>query len=431
MTIKQRYDELSKAPVSLNEEHHIYIDNETGKFYNSVTGVLYLITDEFNADSVIEGLIRQYKGFRQWYYEIHGPESEFIENLSLYVNYKQFAPWEWRTWDGEAYKAPLKKLSMYDSLKDFKTDYMFYAATNSVERKKNIYYFDDIMSAAQIKQMWQDMTDIANHYGNIVHLTLERYFLKVQGFLDAANDYLLAQTTEHYFWIKNNYPKFIEKYYNSVHSFEEYEINENLFDLMHHIETEFKKAQIEMGRCIVPEKRLLYKALAGTKDVHVDIDDNYFITGDHKTNKNLSFESPYGTKMKAPFDGYDDCEMNKYTFQLSIYSYICERLMNKKAKELYITYYSRKKNVFRVFPIEYKKDEAEYLIDLYVSWIEQRKERYYASSLGPYIKQNIKEQWIDHFAKNFYYLIAKNKDKDKKFFVDYIDEYKKTYQNLN
>ena len=237
------------------------------------------------------------------------------------------------------------------------------------------------MTASQIAEMWQNMTDIANHYGNIVHLTLERYLLKVQGLLD-EEDILMSQIATHFLWVKKYYPIFIDQYYNSKHSFEEYNIDLNMFELMEHIESEFAKAQINMGRCVIPEKKLLYNNLAGTKDIHVDVDDKTFITGDHKTNKDLSTTSKYGLKLLKPFDSYDDCEMVKYTFQLSIYSFVCERLLNKKVDSLYITYYNRHLKKFKVFDIEYKKQEAEYLIKMYQDWIKERKKRFLGSSLG-------------------------------------------------
>lgn len=428
-TIKKRYEKLSDAPVILNEEHHIYIDKKDNQFYNSVTGVLKLITEEFDQEGVIGGIRRQYTNFETWFKSINADESSFLEALTLYVNYKQFAPWRWKTWEGERYKSPIKKIKDYSSLDEFISEYKVLEAINEIDRQKNIYYTDRIMSASEIAQMWQDMTDIANNYGNIVHLTLERYLLKIQGLLD-EQDVLLSQISTHFLWIKENYPKFLEKYYNSTHSFTEYYIDLSLFDLMNHIEEEFSKAQIEMGRCVVPEKKLLYNNLAGTKDIHVDVDDKTFITGDHKTNKDLSTESKYGIKMLKPFDSYDDCEMNKYMFQLSIYSFICEEQLNKKADYLYITYYNRYKKKFKVFDIEYKKEEAKYLIDMYGNWIEKRKNRYLSSSLGNYIKQKIKPEWMDHFAKNFYYLIDKNKDKSREFFIDYIDKYFETHKTL-
>lgn len=427
--IKEHYEKISASPVELNEEHHIYIDKKTNYFYNSVTGVLKLISKEFDQDSVIEGIMRQYNTFTSWFNSINADQSKFIHALELYVNYIQFAPWVWKTWEGEKYKSPIKKIGDYATLDEFLSEYEVLKATNSIDRPKNIYYTDKIMSHQQIAQMWQDMTDIANHYGNIVHLTLERYLLIVQGLLD-EQDVLLSQITDHYLWVKEHLPLFYEKYYNSKHSFQEYEIDLSLFELMAHIEEEFKKAQIEMGRCVVPEKKLLYNNLAGTKDIHVDVDDNTFITGDHKTNKDLSTYSKYDQKLLKPFDSYDDCEMVKYTFQLSIYSFICEQLLNKKVDYLYITYYNRYKKKFRVYDIEYKKAEAEYLIRMYQEWIEERKRRYLNSSLGNYIKQKIKPEWMDHFSKGFYYLIDKNKDKPREFFINHIDEYYETYKNL-
>lgn len=430
MNIQELYNELSLSEIELEEEEHIYLDKE-GYFYNSVTGVLSLIKNDFKTDDVIEGLLRQYNTFFDWYKKNGGSNNELTYYLSLYVNYRQFTEWEYSTYQGETYKRYLLKLTDFVNLFHFKNYYEDLASKNLIQRKKNLYITPDyqIMSKKAIKEMWQDMTDIANHYGNIVHLTLERFLLYHQGikFTDHQYDAIL----NHFSWIKNHIGIFYNKYPHSKHSFEEYDIDCSLIQLMKHIEDQFQIHQLNMGRCVVPEKRLLYKKLAGTTDIYVDIDNFNFGLGDHKTNKDFSMEDPYDQKLLMP-GNYQQTHYNLYRFQMNIYAFMIEKLYNKKLNFLYITYYSRKTNNFTVYDMEYNPYEADWLIENYISWITAKKEKLLSSSMGNLIESLIKPQWMDHFTKNFMYFIKSNKNsEDKKIYSDYIINYENKFRNYS
>lgn len=429
------FEELSYSEVFLEEDNHIYINKVTGKFYNSVTGLLSLIKNEFNQDEAIKGITRQYQTFLSWFNFSKIPSEHLIEYLSLYINYRQFTVREEKEFEGRKYSGYAMQLKDYVTPSEFYIEYSFLKETQEIKRKKNIYIGQDgkLMNKASILEMWKDMTDIANHYGNIVHVTLEREILEKQGLLDLKNDVLLQAIQDHFFWIKKHLPLFYEKYPNSNHSFEEYELNCTLGELMTHIIIEFYKVHQFVGRCIVPEKRLLYKNLTGTKDIHEDIDGYLFNTGDHKTNKDFSFTSEYNQRLLAPFNHLVQSEFNLYTLQLSIYSFMVEQVYNKKLNGQYITYYNRKYGAFKKFEIPYLKDEAEVLIQLNTDWIEERKKRFLCSSLGGLIEATIKPIWMDHFAKSFYYFVKSSKEKgdtDVKVFKDFIFQYEHKYKNV-
>lgn len=428
------YKEYSESEIFLEEENHIYIHKKTGKFYNSVTGIISLFKEEFDEKDTVSGLIRQYQTFHNWYFQLqNGDPSNFIDALTKYVNFRQFTDKEMTVWNGKECPRYVRKITDYATIAEFITEYQYLEAVYSpkIKRPKNIYLDVNmgILKSEAILQMWQDMTDIANHYGNMVHLTLERYILKKQGLV--FDNILLEQISNHFIWIKNNIIKFYEKYPFSRHSFEEYELDLSLVDLMADIEHQFEIHKIDLGICTVPERRLLYNNLCGTKDVDTHLDSYLFNTGDHKTNKDFNITSPFNTKMKAPFNSYEDSHYTHYNIQLSTYSFMQEKSTNKKLNNQYITYYNRKKGIFEIFEMKYLKDEAEYLTNYYNKWIEERKRRYLNSSLGPLIKNIIKPEWLDHFAKSFYYCIAEYKDnKDKKFFKDYIVNYAEKHKNI-
>jgi len=425
------YKELSASEVFLEEDNHIYIHKKTNKFYNSVTGIISLFEEEVDYSDIISGLRRQYQSFYDWYFKIQeGSPAGFVYALSRYVNYRQFTDKEVAVWQGKAYQRYIRKIKDYGTIGEFLTEYDYLAAVNPVKRNKNIYLDSslNIMSAASIESMWQDMTDIANRYGNLVHLIIERHLLQKQGLL--FEDNFLPSMSGHYLWIKSHLPVFYEKYPYSKHSFEEYEIDLSLSHLIEDIGEKFDMQRIDLGLCTVPEKRLLYNNLAGTKDIDTHLDSFFFNTGDNKTNKDFTITSPYNKKMKPPFHCYDDSHLTHFAIQLSLYSYMQEKTSGKEVKDIYVTYYNRKYNDFKIFEIEYKKNEAEYLLTYYNEWIEERKKRYLGSSLGNYIKSKIKGEWMDHFAKNFYFCIAENKNKDKNFFVEYINNYVEKHKNI-
>ena len=428
MDIQELYESLSISDVELEEIEHIYLDDK-GVFYNSVTGVLSLIKSEFDSDSVIEGLIRQYNTFIKWYYRVGGKKEELPYYISLYVNYRQFTPWEYAMYEGEQRKTYNQKIHDFVNIEHFKNVYEDLELNNTLKRKKNIYLNKDftIMSKSQIKEMWKNMTDIANHYGNIVHLTLERYLLYYQGI--KFNDTQYEAILNHYLWITSNINNLYSMYPHSKHSFYEYEINVSLSELMKHVEDCFMKLNLNLGRCVVPEKRLLYKKLAGTSDVYVDIDNFNFGLGDHKTNKDFSLEDPYEQKLLMP-GNYDNSHFNLYRFQMNIYAYMIEQLYNKKMNFLYITYYNRQTSNFKVYDMPYEPHEAEWLIENYLTWVDRQKTRLLSSSLGDLIKNSIKEEWMDHFAKNMVYFVKVNKGKtDSKIYSDYIINYRNKFIN--
>lgn len=430
--INELYQSLSESPVILEDGKHIYVNKTTGMFYNSVTGILSMIKNEFKSDEVITGLRNQYSNFISWYELLGMPKEEMVYYLDLFVNYRQFTPSEMSEYNGQPYKKYNRKIHDYYNIHEFRNEYEYLKEINHIERRKNIYLDRNynLLSADEIKQMWKDMTDIANAYGNIVHLSLERYALRKQGII--FNDTIYTEILNHYLWIKDNLPLFYEKYPHSKHSFLEYEIDIPLNELIAHIENKFNEMSINWGRCVVPEKKLLYRDLCGTTDVYVDLDDKNFGLGDHKTNKDFHMEDPYGQFLKAPFDSYEDTHYNIYTFQMSIYSYMIEQLFNKKLNFLYITYYNRKNESFKIFDIEYKKDEAEWLINNYLNWLNSSIDKLYKSSLGELIKLKIKPEWMHHFTKNMMAFVkANNGNDDKNIYIKYIQDYHYEFSNYH
>ena len=428
------YEILSVAPITLNDEHHIYIHKETKEFYNSVTGALSLFKPKFNEKEILNGLSTQYSNFHIWYFkEKQGRPDLFVESLINWVNYKNY-----RTPTGIGrYGKQFRRLQEYASVEELNNELEYHKAVYKTDKEKNIYLNESLLpfSKMEMKEMWVYLTDIANHYGNLVHITNERLLLKQQGIV---NEGLYKQMLFHYFEMERLLGETKTKFPHSQHSFKQYYIGVSINEFIEFLEQRFMAVKFDSGRCVVPEKMLLHKKLAGMTDLYIDIDDNNFDIGDHKTNKNYTYTSAYGDTLLYPFNNYDNCEHNLYTFQTNIYTNMIEHSTGKKGREMWIIYFDRSKMDYDLKIIERKKEEAEYIIETFHTWQDGLRTKFLSSSLGEMIKQNIPEIWMNHFLKQLYYDIEDKKmrnelDQDKvkwkktymKFIEDYVVIHKK------
>lgn len=181
------------------------------------------------------------------------------------------------------------------------------------------------MNKHQILEYWQYLNDIANEYGTKVHDIIERY-LKAK------------------------------KWYVPKDEFEEKVING------------FEELKIDEGIRMQPERIMFSEEhkLAGMSDLVIDINDEFFDIGDHKTNEKFNFfnEFEYQTLL-PPFDYWQNCQYSIYTIQLSTYARMYEMETGKKCRQIWISYWDKKKEVFNKIPIMYVKHEAMKLLELH------------------------------------------------------------------
>lgn len=98
--------------------------------------------------------------------------------------------------------------------------------------------------------------------------------------------------------------------------------------------------------------------IAGTSDIIEDVNDDYFNVYDFKTNETFSYESKYNDRLLAPLGHLDECEMNDYTLQLSLYAVMYEKQTKRKFKRGGLFYWDQTKNYFSFIPITYHRHEA-------------------------------------------------------------------------
>lgn len=181
------------------------------------------------------------------------------------------------------------------------------------------------MSKDQILEHWQYLNDIANEYGNNLHDTLERYLLS-------------------------------NRWYKPANDFEASAIKA------------YDDLGIDEGIVLYPE-RVLYSEehkLAGTSDIIIEHEDNYFSIADYKTNREFNYYSKYGNYLKKPFEYLPACQFTTYTLQLSVYAYMYQlENPHMKWRSSTLLYWNRDTLTFSQIPVAYMRDVAKKMLDIH------------------------------------------------------------------
>lgn len=181
------------------------------------------------------------------------------------------------------------------------------------------------MTVEEILDYWKMLNDTANEYGTFVHETVETYLLK-----------------QHFWFPEDELQKKVIKAYEAL--------------------------KVDEGICMYPERIMFSEkySLAGTADLKIDIDREWFDIGDWKTNKRFEFFNPFGSQtLKPPFHHLQQCHYSIYSLQLSVYAKMCEEETGMKCRQIWIGYWSRETEEFTKIPIMYLKHEATTLLELH------------------------------------------------------------------
>lgn len=90
---------------------------------------------------------------------------------------------------------------------------------------------------------------------------------------------------------------------------------------------------------------------------------------DYKTNKEIASESAYRKKMLAPINFLDDCELNAYSLQLSLYKYIIEKNTKIKIGKMWLVHIHEDQPSYNIIQCH---DFTDY-VDLMIKWHNRRK----------------------------------------------------------
>jgi len=219
---------------------------------------------------------------------------------------------------GEQYTSVTTVLSSIEP--EFETEKVAEAIAKLGTRHHNEIYHG--MSKEQIIEYWQYLNDTANEYGTGVHELLEKYLF--------ANKWLFPEN-----------------------------------DLERAVLNGYHDLNIDEGIEIYPERIMFSEEfkIAGTADLIIDVDDEFFDVGDWKSNKVINYYSDYGNKtLLPPFSHLQDCEYNVYSLQLSTYALMMEMETGKKCRHIWIGYFNKADLSFTKIPIMYMKHEARQLL---------------------------------------------------------------------
>lgn len=108
--------------------------------------------------------------------------------------------------------------------------------------------------------------------------------------------------------------------------------------------------------------------IAGTSDIVVELaDGKHFDICDFKTNKKFDYYSKYNEYLLPPINFLQNCKMNIYGLQLSLYAYLYEKTTGKKLRKLTIYYRDRVKNTWQVIHIPYMRCEVAVLLKHHIN----------------------------------------------------------------
>lgn len=139
-------------------------------------------------------------------------------------------------------------------------------------------------------------------------------------------------------------PKF-DKLVKMFHTFYE-QSNANLIP----IKSEWIVGDRELGICGCVDQ-LYYNKKSGSLEIW-----------DWKTNKKINTKSPYKNRFKHPVEHLDECEMNSYSLQLSLYKYIIERNTSLKLGHCYIVWFYEENESYKVIKTHDYREEIQTMI---------------------------------------------------------------------
>lgn len=374
---KDLFNKYSESEVYLEETNHVYVHKKSGMLYNSVTTALSLLKSDFDKETIIDSIIKQYSNFIKWYKKVNGKEEYLKDLLFDYIMYGKQRPYQ-------LYES--KKI--YKSLNKYNTAQELFEELQIIKQKsepimlKGFYLNSDntIMSKEQILNIWNTTNILSRHYGHIIHESLELFFLDVQGIkIDRFKK--ISNIQSKYDQLKTVLQN-IDKGYNTEF-FSLYELDLSAIEFMEWIINKFKQIRPYNNEVVIPEKVNFSPTyeICGTTDVEVVLDDINFEIEDHKTNKSFTFNNEYGKTLKYPVEDLEESSFSTYSLQLNIYGHIQETEFERQFKGARITYFDRQKKEFQLIELPIMLDKAKLVLDNFLNFQNTYKEMYRTSGI--------------------------------------------------
>ena len=377
MSNKELFNKFSRSEVYLEEHNHVYVHKQTGNLYNSVTTALSLLKGDFDKDSIIEAIIKQYNNFIIWYRRNGGNDLHLGELLFNYIMYGKKRPYQTFN-DKKIYKS----LNKYESIQELSLELQKIKDETENVILKGFYLKPDntVMSKEEILNVWDVTNLLSRHYGHMIHESLELYYLEVQGF--PVDRFKKLKSIQEKHRDLNHLLTTVDRHYNDQF-FSVYDLDLNALDFMEWIIFQFKQVNPYRGTVIIPEKVNFSPTyeICGTTDVEVVYNDTDFEIEDHKTNKEFTFVNEYDKYLQPPFDDMLETSFSTYSLQLNTYGYIQEKEFGRRFKGARITYFDRRKKQFELIELPVMLSKAKLLLENFKSFQDTWKDRFKTSGI--------------------------------------------------
>ena len=282
--------------IDFLEDPHIYVFNKKYIASASVSGLIKPYVEAFDAQEIIGKMKRSRR--------------EAWPRLKYAAGAKQLGDIENATADQNVLIVKKGKTIFADKMHNLSSSFI------EVDGECQIFVYDRAMTDDEIVESWSSPE--ARNKGTEAHLTIENFY----------NGEVVYETPE--------------------------------------LQEMFKFARIEMKD--VEAYGTEVEIYAPDEDVAGSIDfvgkrsDGTFVIYDWKRSEKLATtcRSMFNKKMKYPFAHIDDCDIARYTFQLSIYKYILEKYYSMNISDLCLVNVFPETNFYTYVP--YLQQEVEYLM---------------------------------------------------------------------
>jgi hypothetical protein len=213
---------------------------------------------------------------------------------------------------GKKYKSCTTVLADYTNKFDVEAQSLRFSEKNNLDQD-------------EVKAEWEEKRNIGGTKGSAVHLVAENYFKNKETPYD---DKIAAMDEE----INRQYKVEVQMFKDFYSDYKDTLVPVSLELVVYDEEYE----------------------IAGMVDcLFFNRDTNELEIWDYKTNKNMRTQNFYGKhngtdKMKYPLNKFDDCEYNKFSFQLETYKNIIERNTNIKLGQSRLVWLSHKNSDYQV-----------------------------------------------------------------------------------
>lgn len=197
----------------------------------------------------------------------------------------------------------------------------------------------------EIKLVWKKNNQMSTYQGSTLHNYIDNYYQnKVKPYNRVLAESILGQTL-HDIMYKNL--KVLVKQFNNFYT----DTSEYILP----IKNEFVVGDLGDTRICGMLDMLAYNTSTEQFEIF-----------DFKTNKEFNEKSRFNKKLLPPINHLDDCELNIYSLQLSLYKIFIQKYTDIKINKLKVVWFSVNNNDYKIIELNYLEDECTALMEKFL-----------------------------------------------------------------